>query len=103
MALPVVARWKMAPMLGLTGVVALAFDRSQPASYRSGRDKTYLTERPPAGTGVLRLPGSEAITPGTRLGILPYRNRSAEHRLFPAAQHRKEWQRAWEVVRPFRL
>ena len=94
---------KRAEMFGLTGVVALPLDLPQLASYRSGRDKTYIKERPPAGIGGLRRPNSWAIIPDRRLRILPYLIRSAEHRSFPAAQHRKGWRRAWEVVRQFRL
>ena len=98
-----VALLKVAEMFALTGVVALALDSPQSVSYCSGRDKTYIKERPPAGTEVLLLPNSEARIPDMRQRIQPYLNLSAGHRLFAVAQYRKGWRRAWEVVRQFRL
>jgi hypothetical protein len=43
-ALLMAALPKMAEMVGLTGVVALALDLSQSTSYGSGRDTKYIRE-----------------------------------------------------------
>ena len=103
MALPEIPLLKMAEMLGPTGAVHLPSDFWQSASYCSDRHTAYIKERSPVGIGVRRLPNSEARIPAMRLLTLPCQNLSAGHRLFLAAQNRKELPRAWEVVGHFRL
>ena len=103
MALTEVALVELTEMLDLTGVVHGARDLRQWASYPSGWDPAYIKLGSPVGLRVLRRSNSVARIPAMRLRTLPCQNLSAGHRLFLAAQNRKELPRAWEVVGHFRL